>query len=58
MAVGNFAGARKCWLRYPVDQNMIAEYEQKCICAVAEKDVIPLREIVFFLMGDSYENGI
>jgi len=58
VAVGNFAGARKCWLRYPVDQNMIAEYEQKCICTVAEKDVIPLREIVFFLMGDSYENGI
>ena len=53
VAVGNFAGARKCWLRSPVDQDLLAYYEQKCIYAAAEKNVIPIRKIIFYLAEGS-----
>ena len=53
VAVGNFAGARKCWEHFQVDQDTLTCYEQKCICAVVEKDVIPIREIILYLTEDS-----
>ena len=49
VAVGNFLGAKKCWLKAPVDQVKLEYYEGSCICALENGDAIHAREIISYL---------
>lgn len=49
VAVGNFVGAKKCWLKAPVDQAKLEYYESSCICALESGNAIHIREIVSYI---------
>lgn len=49
VAVGNFKGSRKCWLRNPVDSDSLKKYEMNCICAMENKDAVEIQAVVAFL---------
>lgn len=50
VAVGNFTGARKCWLKAPVDMTTLERCENNCICAIKEETAIPIREVVSYIV--------
>ena len=45
VAVGNFFGAKKCWLKNPVDRDSLETYEGDCICETA----VQIREVIAYL---------
>ena len=49
VAVGNFAGARKCWLKYPADPLQLEKYESNCVYALEKKEAVHIREVVSHL---------
>lgn len=49
VAVGNFTGARKCWLQAPVDMTALKRYEKNCIYALENETVVPIQEIVSYI---------
>ena len=49
VAVGNFAGARKCWMENPVDSNSLKKYETDCICAEGNQTAVQIRAVIDFL---------
>lgn len=50
-AVGNFAGARKCWLQNPADLDSLKRYEADCICTSEHKDAVEIRDVIDYLSG-------
>ncbi|MBP7175406.1 MAG: FAD-dependent oxidoreductase [Thermoclostridium sp.] len=53
VAVGNFAGARKCWLKAPVDTATLQHYENRCIYALEKGTPIAIREIISAIANES-----
>ncbi|MDD2428467.1 MAG: FAD-dependent oxidoreductase [Eubacteriales bacterium] len=53
VAVGNFAGAQKCWLKNPVDPLRLEKYESNCVYSLEKEEAIPIREIISFITGTS-----
>lgn len=51
VAAGNFVGAKKAWLKDPVDEDMLAVFEENCICKVEEGQSIAIKEVVAYLLG-------
>ena len=50
VAVGNFAGAKKCWLNNPVNHDALKSYETDCICAAGnEAAAVPIRAVIQYL---------
>lgn len=49
VTVGNFIGAKKAWLRDPVDLATLEVFEHNCICAVEDEKGIAIREVVSYL---------
>lgn len=49
VAVGNFAGAKKCWLKAPADQSALERYEAGCICNHGSGNAIPIREVIAYI---------
>ena len=49
VAVGNFSGAWKCWLKAPVDEFALAQFEDACICANEDEGPVAMREIIGYL---------
>lgn len=49
VAVGNFTGAKKCWLQATVDMATLERYENNCIYALENETAIPIREIVSYI---------
>ncbi len=49
VAVGNLIGAKKCWLKSPVDDMALLDYEQRCICAQEDQEPVRIREVISFL---------
>ena len=45
-AVGNFAGARKAWLKAPVDPETLQTYEENCIWSLEGQEPVQIREVV------------
>ncbi len=48
-AVGNFAGAKKCWLRNTTDFDTLKKCESDCICAVGNQAGVEIRAVVGYL---------
>lgn len=51
MAVGNFMGARKCWLRAPDEATALAGYEADCVCAHDGGEPVQIRKVIRYLEG-------
>lgn len=49
VAVGNFAGARKAFLRCSADEAVLKRYEADCVCSAEGGQAIPIREVIRFL---------
>ncbi len=49
VAVGNFVGAKKCWLKDPTDSLALERYESNCICARENGSPVPIREVISYL---------
>lgn len=48
VAVGNFAGARTCWLAAPADRAALERYEARCICA-RDGAPVAIREVAAYV---------
>lgn len=49
VAVGNFVGAKMRWLKAPVDDLELKNYESNCICAIQEGDPVAIGQVIRFL---------
>ncbi len=49
VAVGNYAGAKKCWGESSAAPSELEQYEARCICAVENGDAIKIREVIGFI---------
>jgi prolycopene isomerase len=51
VAVGNFVGAKKCYLAAPVDEDTLIEYEARCICQREDGRAVAIRDVIEYLDG-------
>ena len=51
VAVGNFVGAKKCWLKNRVDLDLLEKFEADCICMTDKNDAVEIREVIHYLSG-------
>lgn len=49
VAVGNFAGAKKCWLKHPVDAHALKRYESDCVCATEGGRAVEIGDVIGYL---------
>ena len=49
VAVGNYAGAKKCWGESSAAPSELEQYEARCICAVENGDAVKVREVIGFI---------
>ena len=49
VSVGNFVGAKNCWLKSPVDEQKLVRYENSCICASETGAPVSIRKIISFI---------
>ncbi len=49
VAVGNFEGAKKCWLQKTVDRDLLEKYETNCICAIENKSAVEIQAVIDYL---------
>ena len=49
VAVGNFKGAKKCWLQNPTDQDSLEKYEKTCIRAIENKSAVEIQAVIDYL---------
>lgn len=49
VAVGNYAGAKKCWGESSAAPSELEQYEARCICAVENGDAVKIREVIGFI---------
>ena len=49
VASGNFVGAKKAWLKAPVDIAKLKTFEEKCICTVEDGQSVAIREVVSYV---------
>ncbi len=50
-AVGNFTGAKKCWLKAPADPDALARFESRCILRQEEGRAAAIRKVVEYVCG-------
>ncbi len=50
VSVGNFVGAKKCWLKAPVDEAKLKSYESSCICVFETGEPVSIREVISFIV--------
>jgi len=58
VAVGNFKGAYKSWLKEPVENIILDKFESNCIIANEKRNTIPIKEIIDFLKENIDEKYI
>ena len=51
VAVGNLSGAKKCWLKNPVDLDSLKKCETDCIRAADNNNPVEIREVIQYLIG-------
>ena len=49
VAVGNYKGAYKAWLKTPLDNSLLDKFESNCIIGHEKGDPVPIRQVVDFL---------
>ena len=52
VAVGNFVGAKKCWLKAPASPEKLAQYESNCIWAMEGEETVAIQEVISYLVED------
>ena len=50
-AVGNFTGAKKCWLKAPADSLALERYEANCVCARENGTPVSIGAVISYLDG-------
>jgi prolycopene isomerase len=48
-AVGNFIGAKKCWLHNPANRDSLEKFETACICAIENKSAVEIQAVIDYL---------
>jgi hypothetical protein len=48
-AAGNFTGAKKCWLKHPVDPEALEQYESDCIYAREKDRAVQIRKVIKYI---------
>lgn len=48
-AVGNFIGAKKCWLMNPIDMTELEKCEMNCVNTRQHENAVPIRKIVSYI---------
>ncbi|NCB74532.1 MAG: FAD-dependent oxidoreductase [Clostridia bacterium] len=48
-AVGNFVGAKKCWLKAPADSSALERYEANCVCARENRTPVSIGAVISYL---------
>ncbi len=51
VAVGNFAGAQKCWGQQPVDRQTLKSYEADCIRASDNDGAVEIADVIAYIEG-------
>ncbi len=49
VAVGNFAGAKKCWIQDPAGIKSLEKYEMNCICYAENGIPVEIREVIEYI---------
>jgi len=49
VAVGNFIGAKKCWLQNPANRDSLEKFETTCICAIENKSAVEIQAVIDYL---------
>jgi prolycopene isomerase len=49
VTVGNFVGAKKCWLEGPVELEKLVQYENNCIWNLEGEEPVQIKEVVSYL---------
>ena len=49
VAVGNFVGAKKCWLKAPADSFALERYEANCVCARENGTPVSIWAVISYL---------
>jgi prolycopene isomerase len=49
VSVGNFKGAKKCWLQNPTDRDSLEKYEKTCIRAIESKSAVEIQAVIDYL---------
>ncbi|NLV50325.1 MAG: FAD-dependent oxidoreductase [Clostridiales bacterium] len=52
-AVGNFTGAKKCWLKAPADSEALERFESNCICAREGGSAVDICGVIKYLTGET-----
>ena len=52
-AVGNFTGAKKCWLKSPAEPAALEQYEKRCVHALEGGKAVAIRTIIAFITDRS-----
>jgi len=50
VAVGNFFGAKKAWLKAPTDRAKLAQFESNCIWNLEGEEPVQIKEVVSYLV--------
>ena len=53
-AVGNFTGAKKCWLKSPAEPAALEQYEKHCVHALEGGKAVATSKIVAFITDRSF----
>jgi hypothetical protein len=43
-------GAKKCWLKAPVNQQKLAQFENNCVWNLEGEDPVQIKEVVSYLI--------
>ena len=49
VAVGNFKGAKKCWLKASSEKSALALYQSRCICAIKEGNPVKIIDVIKYI---------
>ncbi len=49
VAVGNFVGAKKCWLQGPVELEKLDQFENNCVWNLEGEEPVHIKEVVTYL---------
>ena len=55
VAVDNYKGAYKAWLKNPVEYDLLDKIESNCIIAKEGDNPVPIREVIDFLLEKFHE---
>lgn len=50
VAVGNFVGAKKSWLKAPVDRNKLSQFESNCVWSLEGEAPVQIQDVISYLV--------